>query len=56
MIADNIGASDVEVIIRKDHAYGWQPSVVRAPGDLIGLQRRAEEIANRRRVRFDLRD
>jgi hypothetical protein len=23
MIASNIGASDVEVIIRKDHAYGW---------------------------------
>jgi hypothetical protein len=51
MIASNIGASDVEVIIRNDHAYGWQPSVVAAPGDL-----RAEEIANRLRVRFDLRD
>ena len=56
MIASNIGASDVEVVVRKDHAYGWQPSVVAAPSDLIGFQRRAEEIANRLRVRFDLRD
>jgi hypothetical protein len=56
MIADKIGAAGLEVAIRKDHAFGWQPTVVAAPGDLIGYQRRAEEIANRLRFQFDLRD
>jgi hypothetical protein len=56
MITNNIGASDVEVVVRKDHAYGWQPNVVAAPGHLIGFQRRAEEIAKWLRVSFDLRE
>jgi hypothetical protein len=55
-LADMIGASGVEVSVRKDHAYGWQPTIVAAPCDLIGFQRRADEIAHRLRVRFDLRD
>src|SRR6202034_652890 len=54
MIADQIGAVGWEVAIRKYHAFGWQPTVVAAPGDLIGYQRRAEEIANRLRFQFDL--
>jgi hypothetical protein len=56
MIAAKIGASGLEITIRRDHAYGWQPNVVAAPGDLIGFQRRAEEIAHRLRVQFDLCD
>jgi hypothetical protein len=56
MIASKIGASGVEVSVRKDHAYGWQPTIVAAPSNLIGFQRRADEIAHRLRVRFDLRD
>jgi hypothetical protein len=56
MIARTISATGVEIVVREDHAYGWQPNVVAAPGDLIGFQRRAEEIANRLRVRFDLGD
>jgi hypothetical protein len=40
----------------KDHAYGWYPNVVAAPDDMIGHQRRAEEIACLLRVQFDLRD
>jgi hypothetical protein len=56
MIASKIGASGVDVVVRKDHAYGWQPNVINAPNNLIGFQRRAEEIANRLRVSFDLRD
>jgi hypothetical protein len=56
MIANKIGASGVNVVVRKDHAYGWQPNVINAPNNLIGFQRRAEEIANRLRVSFDLRD
>jgi hypothetical protein len=56
MIAGKIGANGVEVVVRRDHAYGWQPNVVNAPNDLIGFQRRAEEIANRLRMSFELRD
>jgi hypothetical protein len=56
LITDKIGVTGLEIVVRKDHAYGWQPVVVVAPGDLIGYQRRAEEIANRLRIRFDLRD
>jgi hypothetical protein len=56
MITAKIGVAGLEVVVRKDHAYGWQPNVTYAPGDLIGFQRRAEEIAHRLRVQFDLRD
>jgi hypothetical protein len=56
MITAKIGASGLEIVVREDHAYGWQPNVVTAPGDLIGYQRRAEEIAHRLRVQFDLSD
>ena len=56
MIVLALGVSAVEVSVRKDHAYGWQPIVVSCPGDLIGYQRRVEEIAKRFRLQFDLRD
>ena len=56
MITAKIGVSGLEIVVRKDHAYGWQPSVIAAPGNPIGFQRRAEEIANRLRLQFDLRD
>ena len=47
---------DVSIRVRKDHAYGWQPTVISSPGDSIGYQRRVEEIANRLRFQFDLRE
>ncbi len=56
MITAKINASGLEIVVRRDHAYGWLPNVVAAPGDLIGYQRRAEDIANRLRVRFELKD
>jgi hypothetical protein len=56
MIEAKIGVAGLEVVVRRDHAYGWQPNVTYAPGDLIGFQRRAEEIAHRLRYQFDLRD
>jgi hypothetical protein len=55
MIVSALGVSGAEVSIRKDHAYGWQPTVISWPGDTIGFQRRVEEIANRLRFQFDLR-
>ena len=56
MIVDMMGVSEVYVSVRKDHAYGWQPTVVSSPGDSIGFQRRVDEIANRLRPQFDLRE
>ena len=41
MITAKISASGLEIVVRRDHAYGWLPNVVAAPGDLIGYQRRA---------------
>jgi hypothetical protein len=54
MITQKIGVVGLEVVVRQDHAFGWQPSVTAAPDDLIGYQRRAEEIAHRLRIQFDL--
>jgi hypothetical protein len=56
MIVSALAISDVDIQIRKDHAYGWQPTVVSSPGDLIGYQRRVDEIANRLRIHFNLRE
>jgi len=56
MIARKIAVVGLEILVRKDHAFGWQPTVVFAPSDLIGFQRRADEIAHRLRAQFDLRD
>jgi hypothetical protein len=55
MIVSSLGVREIEIQIRRDHAYGWQPTVVVSPGDLIGYQRRVEQIANRLRVQFALR-
>jgi hypothetical protein len=56
MIVAVLGISEIYVAVRKDHAYRWQPTVVSSPGDSIGYQRRVEEIANRLRVEFDVRE
>lgn len=56
MIVAKLGIREIYITVRKDHAYGWQPTVVSSPGDSIGYQRRVEEIANRLRVEFDVRE
>jgi hypothetical protein len=56
MIVSALGVSGVEVSVRKDHAYGWQPTVISCPGNSIFFQRRVEEIANRLRFQFGLRE
>jgi hypothetical protein len=56
MIVSSLGVREIEIQIRKDRASGWQPTVVASPGDLISYQRRVEEIANRLRVQFALRE
>jgi hypothetical protein len=55
MIVSALGVKEVEISIRRDHAFGWQPTVNSCPGDKIFFQRRVEEIANRLRFQFDLR-
>jgi hypothetical protein len=54
IIAERIGIHGVEVRIRQDHADGWCPTIVSAPSNELGFQRRAEEIARRLRLEFDL--
>ena len=56
MIVSALGVRELNIEVRKDHAYGWQATVVASPGDLIGYQRRVEEIANRLRMQFALRE
>jgi len=54
MIAEKINVTGVDIAVRRDHAYGWVPTVVSAPSDQIGFQRRADEIAHVLRTRFEL--
>ena len=56
MIVAKIGVHDIQIRVRKDHAYGWEPTVEDSPGDKIFFQRRAEEIASRLRMQYDLRE
>jgi hypothetical protein len=56
MIVSALGVREIEIQIRKDHPSGWQPTAVASPGDLISSHRRVEEIANRLRVQFALRE
>jgi hypothetical protein len=55
IIARTINVAGVEIAVRKDHAFGWTPTILSASADPIGFQRRAEEIAPYLRVQFDLR-
>lgn len=54
LIQQVVGVPGVDVAVRRDHAYGWQPVVLCAPGNPIGYQRRVEEIAHRMRMEYDL--
>ena len=38
MIVSSLGVDEIEIQVRRDHAYVWQPTVVATPGDLIGYQ------------------
>jgi hypothetical protein len=33
MIISALGVGEVVVRVRKDHAYGWQPTVISSPRD-----------------------
>lgn len=54
LILQIVGVPGLDVSVRRDHAYGWQPFVLSAPGNPIGYQRRVEEVANRMRMQYEL--
>jgi hypothetical protein len=56
MIKLGIGAPDVTVEIRRDHAYGWQPKIFTSPMNALGFQRRAEDLARVLRFEYDLQE
>lgn len=56
LITEKIGVGGLYIRVRKDHAYGWEPTVEDSPGDKIFFQRRAEEIARQLRMNYDLHE
>jgi hypothetical protein len=54
IIRAQIGNEELAIGVRKDHAYGWQPMIEYAPGNQLGFQRRADEIAEKLRQEYEL--
>jgi hypothetical protein len=54
LIRAQIGVGELAIGVRKDHAFGWQPMIEYAPGNQLGFQRRADEIAEKLRKEYDL--
>ena len=54
MIVEKTNVTGVDIAVRRDHAYGFVPTVISAPSHQIGFQRRADEIAHVLRTRFEL--
>ena len=54
MIAEKLGLTAMFVQVSADPAYGWHPTVVASPEHVIGLQQKAEEIAQALRERYEL--
>ena len=55
LIRHGLGQRDILVEIRRDHCDGWQPVITAAPMVVLGLQRRADEIAKVLRAKYELR-
>lgn len=56
LIAAQIGVDGLAIGVRKDHAFGWQPMIEYAPGNQLGFQRRADEIAETLRRDYELQE
>ena len=56
LIAARIGVAELAIGVRKDHAFGWQPMIEYAPGNQLGFQRRADEIAEKLREQYELQE
>jgi hypothetical protein len=48
MIVAALGVKEVYVSVRKDHAYGWQPTVVSSPGDTIVMEEHRQKTKSHR--------
>jgi hypothetical protein len=55
-IAVEIGVGEDAVKVDADPAMGWHATVIAAPGQAAGLQRRADLAASELRALFDLKD
>lgn len=56
LVKAQIGVEELAIGVRKDHAFGWQPLIEFAPGNQLGFQRRADEIAEKLRRDYELSD
>jgi hypothetical protein len=56
LIAERIGLGGVFVVVHKDAAYGWHPTVVAAPAAAYRCQMLAEEIASELRASYDVKE
>ena len=54
LIRAQIGVEELAIGVRTDHAYGWQPMIEYAPGNQLGFQRRADQIAEKLRQEYQL--
>jgi hypothetical protein len=54
LVQQRLGVNELAVGVRKDHAFGWQPMIEYAPGNQLGFQRRADEIAEKLREEYEL--
>ena len=54
-IAEEIGVSADAVKVYADPAVGWHATVIAAPGQAAGLQRRADLAASELRALYDLK-
>jgi len=56
MIAKRMNVGGVFVVVHKDPALGWHPTVMTAPQQVVTFQQRAEEIAKELRTLYDLKE
>ena len=55
MISAGINLGGTFVKVHADPVYGWHPTVITTPGDVIRCQQLAEDIARELRTEYDLK-
>jgi hypothetical protein len=55
MITDRLGIGGVHVMVHPDLEYGWQPTVVTVPAEVVRCQQLVEGIAAELRTEFELK-
>jgi len=54
MIGAHINLGGTFIKVHADPAYGWHPTVITTPGNVIRCQQIAEEAARELRTKYDL--